>query len=456
MGLNPNGSRTSRPLPHGPHRLSAEQVACHQRERLIDAMVQLAGTHGFLATPVTDLIEHARVSRKTFYAHFANREDLLLAAFQACSSAILEEVRLATETPDASTSQLERLITQLCRCGDECPGAIAICSVEITAMPTDGLRLREELMMRYASLIQASLTADGEVPPSNAFACAVATALHRTLEANLKAEEPTDLSAFAAELTRWVSSYNPFPSSLESDLDRPIKPWPGLGPTGLVGGRAPGTLTLEPEGYLRRRGQSPTGFEAHTNRERILDALAQLNAEQGYVALTAEGIAARAELPLGAFRAQFKGKDDAFAAAVELGHMKGQAILERARRGAPSWAAGARNASYALLEFLASEPQFTKLALLDALVASSSIASRANEHLASYARVIFDGATQRRGAVTQVVPRACLHALFETAYPDASQGRLPGSLLTRSTYLVLAPFVGVKEAAAMSKSGNQS
>jgi AcrR family transcriptional regulator len=454
MGLNPNGSRTGRPLPHGPHRLSAEQVASHQRERLIDAMVQIAGTHGFLATPVTDLIEHARVSRKTFYAHFANREELLLAAFGDCSSEILEKVRLATETPDASTSRLERLITQLCRCGNERPGAIAICTVEITAM-SDGLRLREKLMMRYASLIQASLSTDGEAPPSDVFVCAVAAALHRTIETNLKAEEPTDLSVFAAELTRWVSSYSPFPSSLESGLDPPIKPWPGLGPTGLAGGRAPCTLTLEPEGYLRRRGQSPTGFEAHTNRERILDALAQLNAEQGYVALTAEGIAARAELPIGAFRAQFKGKDDAFAAAVDLGHMKGQAILERARRGAPSWAAGARNASYALLEFLASEPQFTKLALLDASVASSSIALRANEHMASYARVIFDGATQRRGAVTQIIRRACLHALFETAYPDASQGRLPCYLPVRSTYLVLAPFIGVKDAAAMSKNGNQ-
>jgi AcrR family transcriptional regulator len=447
MGVNPNGSRISGPLPHGPHGLSTEQVADHQRERLIEAMVQLAGEHGFAATPVADLIERARVSRKTFYAHFANREDLLLAAFESCANTTLEQARLTSESPDGRSPRLERLITQLCRCAGERPGAIAICSVEITAAYDDGLRLRDELMTSYGSLIQESLSADGEDPMSDAFARALAGALHRTIDANLKQRAPTDLSVLANELTRWACSYQPFPRQLESDPEPLAAPWPWLGGTGLVGGRAPGTLTLEPEGYLRRRGQSPTGFEAHTNRERILDALTQLNAEQGYVALTAEAIAARAELPLGAFRAQFNGKDDAFSAAVDLGHMKGQAILERARKGASSWAAGARDASYALLEFLASEPQFTRLALIDAPLAGSR---RANEHVAAYARILFDGAMGRR-AVPQLAPKACVNALFESAYPGASQGRLTGETLIQSTFFVLAPFIGLTRSAEMSK-----
>lgn len=47
--------------------------------------------------------------------------------------------------------------------------------------------------------------------------------------------------------------------------------------------------------------------------------------------LTAQAIAERADVSERAFLAHFKSKDDAFTAAVEVGHMKGMAIIARAR-----------------------------------------------------------------------------------------------------------------------------
>jgi len=457
MGSDPNSSRIEGPLPRGPHGLSVEQVADNQRARLIEAMVLLAGERGFAATPVADLIARAQVSRKTFYAHFANREDLLLAAFDSCATANLDRARSASSDSNANGNSdtqtgLERMIDHLCGAHDERPGTIAICNVEIAAANGNGLKLRNDLMRSYGSMIQASLEADGEAM-SGDFAQTLAGALYRTIDMRLGREKGVSADELSHELTRWAHAYRPFPSSLDTtgDSTPSPRPWPWLGGSGLVGGRAPGTLTLAPKGYLSRRGYVPSTLEQHTNRERMLDALTELNAEEGYLALTAEAIAARAGLPLGVFRAQFDGKDDAFVAALELGHMRGRAIVERARSNASNWAEGARAATYALLEFLASEPQFTKLALLDAPLAGSDIARRARENIAAYAHTLFEGVSWRR-ALPKITPAACVNGLLESAYPDTSQGRLSREAVILSTFFVLAPFIGVANAAEMSAS----
>jgi AcrR family transcriptional regulator len=174
--------------------------------------------------------------------------------------------------------------------------------------------------------------------------------------------------------------------------------------------------------------------------------VAQLTAAHGYLALTAK----HADLPERAFLAQFKNKDEAFATAFELGHMKGQAIVDRARAIAPDWRTGVRYATYALLEFLASEPCFTRLAFVNAPLAGPAMVRRMYEHTGAYARLLFDGAPQRRRP-PPIAPEAITHGLFELAFYSAALNKLPElpSVIHEVVYLALAPFLGVTEASDM-------
>ncbi len=70
------------PLPAGRHGYSREQVAHHQRERLIAGLAEAVAEKGYAAVTLSDIVRHAKVSRRVFYANFESREDCFLAAFE--------------------------------------------------------------------------------------------------------------------------------------------------------------------------------------------------------------------------------------------------------------------------------------------------------------------------------------------------------------------------------------
>ena len=70
------------PLPAGRHGYSREQVAHHQRERLIAGLAEAVAEKGYAAVTLTDIVRHAKVSRRVFYANFESREQCFLAAFE--------------------------------------------------------------------------------------------------------------------------------------------------------------------------------------------------------------------------------------------------------------------------------------------------------------------------------------------------------------------------------------
>jgi AcrR family transcriptional regulator len=450
MAVISHGVRTGGRLPPGPHKLSSEQVAADQRQRLIDAIVWLAAERGYANTTVADIIERAEVSRKTFYALFADRDAQLLAAFDATAPNALERTRAAARRAEGPARRIEALTRCLCRIAYEDPSAIALSTIEVAAADPEGLERHDRLMADYGDLIEECLRGAGKqpvLPPT--LAQTLAGGIHRTIDARLRAGRGDELAALAPELARWARSYHPAPPDLLSTGGAPPATWPCAGSDGLVGGRAPGTLTLAPDGYQPPRAVRSSVFVHHANRERILDTVAQLVSVYGYTALTAQAIYEHAGLSERAFLAHFENKDEAFASAVEIGHMKAQAIVERARASAPDWRSGVRQAIRALLELLASEPYFTRMAFVDAPLAGPVMADCTYRHAAAYARLLLDDAPQRRRPAP-VAPEAIGHGLFELAFHHAARHKIADlpRVAAEATYLAMAPFLGAAEAAA--------
>jgi AcrR family transcriptional regulator len=87
-------------LPSGRHGLPRRFVIRNQRERLLAATAQAVAAQGYGRTNVADIIAAAGVSRRTFYEHFADKEECFFAAYEAIVLLVFRAVEEAYSTPD--------------------------------------------------------------------------------------------------------------------------------------------------------------------------------------------------------------------------------------------------------------------------------------------------------------------------------------------------------------------
>lgn len=91
-------------------------VLASQRGRIIEGAAEAAAEKGYSATTLGDIVSRARVSRTTFYEHFANKDQCLVAAIELAAMALNAEIAHAVEHagPDDPEAAIEAMITAYC------------------------------------------------------------------------------------------------------------------------------------------------------------------------------------------------------------------------------------------------------------------------------------------------------------------------------------------------------
>ncbi|MGH2864525.1 MAG: TetR/AcrR family transcriptional regulator [Solirubrobacteraceae bacterium] len=447
--------RTPREPPPPARALAREQVLATQRLALMGAMIDAVGENGYQATSVENVVKRAGVARKTFYAHFANKQQCLLEAHELIVGATLERVERAYLQAEGRLARAHAAIGAVFEAALENPNAVRLSVVEIAAAGPAGIELRERALERFEHFIAGALELGaGEGVVSATALKVVIGGVNRVLYQRVHRAKPAELLALVPALASWATSYHPAPAEvLTEPRGDPLK---GLRAAGaLDGGRAPGTLAPHARLHNRRglRGEqgASKAFIAHSQRERILDAVVNLTAEEGYSELKVDDIARQAAVSLDAFYEHFADKEDAFLAAYEIGHAKSLAIVERAYSAQPDWRLGVRAALSALFDFLASEPSYAHIALLDALIASTRTAERSTDAVGAYGRILIPGMEQApaHARPPAVTIDAIVGGIFELCLHHALQGQITElpDLTVSATYIALAPFIGAEEAA---------
>jgi AcrR family transcriptional regulator len=151
-----------RRLPRGTHGLDRDVVAASQRTRLLEAIGRAVAERGYAAATIDDVVRRAGVSKKTFYDHFADKQDCFLAAYEAASEELLARVAEAHASADDDWVERTRAgIRAYLRwlAGD--PALARVYLIEVAAAGPEALERRERLRDRYAEMIRERRPSSG-------------------------------------------------------------------------------------------------------------------------------------------------------------------------------------------------------------------------------------------------------------------------------------------------------
>jgi len=87
---------SARPIPRGRHAPPLEVRLEVQKHRLFDAAAAVFSKAGYAEASAEAISREAGMSKATFYEHFANKEECLVALFQYATASFLEELVAAS------------------------------------------------------------------------------------------------------------------------------------------------------------------------------------------------------------------------------------------------------------------------------------------------------------------------------------------------------------------------
>jgi AcrR family transcriptional regulator len=144
-------------LPSGRHGLLRSFVAANQRERIMAAVGQAAAELGYAEMSVEAIVARAGVSRRTFYEHFKNKEDVFLAAYDDVVRQQARQIRRAYFEETTVQQRLRAGIRAYMEFIASEPDLARMCIVEVLAAGPRAMAKRNEAMRMFAEIIEDNI-----------------------------------------------------------------------------------------------------------------------------------------------------------------------------------------------------------------------------------------------------------------------------------------------------------
>jgi AcrR family transcriptional regulator len=142
----------------------AVRSATDLRQALTGGLAAAVTEKGYAASTIADVVAHARVSKRTFYQHFADKEACLMALYeQGCEHLIGVLGGASADGPwrDVVSDSVTAYLTAL----ENMPAVSRTLLVEIQAAGPSAYRLRQQMQRRFADTIVGLTGRNPEVPP---------------------------------------------------------------------------------------------------------------------------------------------------------------------------------------------------------------------------------------------------------------------------------------------------
>jgi AcrR family transcriptional regulator len=182
------------------------------RGRLIEGLAAAIAEKGYAAATIADIVAHARVSKRTFYEHFSDKETCFLVSYQVASDRALAAVASAVDPDRPSLEQIDVAARAYMGVLEENPALTRAFLLEIHAAGPRAMKLRRQILEQFAAmlrnLVQVGRKQHPELRPlSPAMSTALVGGINELVLVALekgRAGSLRELAGTAAELVRAV------------------------------------------------------------------------------------------------------------------------------------------------------------------------------------------------------------------------------------------------------------
>ena len=135
------------------------------RQRLLDGLAGAIVEKGYAAATIGDIARHARVSKRTIYEHFPDKESAFLALYQAASDQIIQLVVAAADPALPWEEQIDAALRTYLSALESQPELARTFLLEIQAAGDRAIALRREVHRQFAEMIRALVERGRKVVP---------------------------------------------------------------------------------------------------------------------------------------------------------------------------------------------------------------------------------------------------------------------------------------------------
>ncbi len=390
------------------------------QHRLLGAVTELAGRHGYAHLTVQRLLEHAGVSRATFYQYFSNVEDAFSSAYRLHAEDLVGAV---TDAACRAVHPQQAMLMALIDIAQSRPNVAALLLAEGLAAGSVGLCERDALISRIQDAVgQANAQQEAIDLPGTV----LIGATFRLLSMKLASGAPPDVRA---EVRRWTTAFERSPSQL---------PW------------STRFIPKLPADSPRSHAASPVSPRDGPPRERILQATAATIHRDGYGATSVADIVKVAGVSRRSFYNAFPSRAAAFMAAYEFGFQQTMAACAPAFFKAETWPEKVWQSASAFTSFFARHPSFAYLGFVECHALGRSFDRRIAETQLAFTLFLEGGYRQTEDAPIPLRTSSALTAAALTEIGFLASRSSPSLYIRRmqplAVYIALTPFIGSDQA----------
>ncbi|MDR2281488.1 MAG: TetR/AcrR family transcriptional regulator [Gordonia sp. (in: high G+C Gram-positive bacteria)] len=180
------------------------------RMRILEALAAEVEESGYAATTVADIVRRARVSRRTFYESFPDRDSCYLALADHINTTMVDAVGATFDSAVGVplSERVGRALQTFVTVARAAPGITLSLHRELPALGAAGMRKRREMLTRFAALVTSHVDRESATPTAAMF---LVSGFNEVIASAI--EDGTDPAAALPALRRLVLA------SLDADVD---------------------------------------------------------------------------------------------------------------------------------------------------------------------------------------------------------------------------------------------